>query len=787
MEPDKYRQVKSDKTDSDKSISEPINIKTTTLKINIKTIGDLETKEYDLIPFHPNMSDLIDLSNNNVIFFPSFIKITMKDLQRAGVGQDFPNIFMNLNKYVKLVKYVTSPEREEDNTLIIDKSQSKNNVLSIGEDMMSDFVPDLITIKKDEPITDKEIITNNIGLIKQLLFKPKSRFYILGNEYIIGESKYLPEYVAEGKNEVLSKNIGGITIPMDYVITIQLQLLDAANNPNAGDFTRMSCKAKKANIAKDALDIIGTNFGYKEIQRVSTESILNTSDATKNRKFGKLQKEWEERNKYTKPPTTERERIEQEKKWTPLQRKMAEFEKKQIEYDKIPPLWKKEKDILETNFLQYNEKKTDLNEILTSIKNNNDDKQTTIIKIQAIFPNIDNVEDIVEALLKTKENNAEGFLIEYKKVKEESINDKYTEPFIQTNGLNKDIEDLKLKQANINQQIKTLSDDPSDKYNAKLLEPQKIKIQEALRKKETELEVIKKYKKDIITKWEKGYKLNKNFLKTIKNTKDNADIKMNFETLNKELKIKLSEIVKEKENILVVEFFNGNTDNISKKDIKKYESMDRPLDKVIDLKSNLEELETQYLETAEKINKFTMIQAYIKLKNEELNRYKKFKDDKKEEKGKYEREKIPKNNELRINIAIKKDGEDEAKSRIMKEIEDINKEIDKVSNKIEEVTGIIKEYETHIKKVKEIPETDNSETIYKEYKVKFDDNLQKILNSNTRNGGSNKSMKNTRKVKKYKRNHITQRDMKNKRLKKQTIRRRKNRLRKKKYTLHSRY
>ena len=46
---------------------EPIKLDTTILKIDIKTNGDLITKEYDLIPFHPNMSDMKDLSNNNYI------------------------------------------------------------------------------------------------------------------------------------------------------------------------------------------------------------------------------------------------------------------------------------------------------------------------------------------------------------------------------------------------------------------------------------------------------------------------------------------------------------------------------------------------------------------------------------------------------------------------------------------------------------------------------------------------------------------------------------------------
>ena len=72
------------KKEKDKDKYDEVIIETTQLKIDIKTTGDLITKEYDLLPFHPNMADLRDLSNNHYILFPSFIKITMKDLKKAG-------------------------------------------------------------------------------------------------------------------------------------------------------------------------------------------------------------------------------------------------------------------------------------------------------------------------------------------------------------------------------------------------------------------------------------------------------------------------------------------------------------------------------------------------------------------------------------------------------------------------------------------------------------------------------------------------------------------------------
>jgi hypothetical protein len=176
-----------------------IIIETTQLKIDIKTTGDLTTKEYDLLPFHPNMADLRDLSNNSYLLFPSFVKITMKDLKKAGVGEDYPKVFLNLEKYIKLIKYVTSQDREQDYTLFIDRAQVKNYATALVQnsltDILSDEASDIISIQKYEPLTEEEIITNNIELIKRLFLPVKSHFYILGNDYIIGKSKYIPPYV----------------------------------------------------------------------------------------------------------------------------------------------------------------------------------------------------------------------------------------------------------------------------------------------------------------------------------------------------------------------------------------------------------------------------------------------------------------------------------------------------------------------------------------------------------------------------------------------------------------
>jgi hypothetical protein len=335
---------------------EPIKLDTTILKINVLTKGDLITKDYDPIPFHPNMADIKDLSNNNYIFFPTFEKITKTDLSRAKLGDNKLKMFTSLDYYLQLVKYIASPDRETDNSLLVDQSKAKQYAFSVLEDITGDVVNDFVTVQKEETmeegLTDEEIITNNIGLIKSIFFPNRGRFYVLGREYIIGKSKYIPPYTASNEiNKVLEEKH---KVPLVYTITIELELLDATNNPNAGDFSRLSCRAKKESIKADLVGLFGTKFKFEEkINKAVLPSILKLSPEITERGYGKLQKDWEDRNKYMPPPRNEEERLAQESKKSALQKKMSKLEKEQLEYNKIPPLWVKERNALNVKYDEY--------------------------------------------------------------------------------------------------------------------------------------------------------------------------------------------------------------------------------------------------------------------------------------------------------------------------------------------------------------------------------------------------------------------------------------------------
>ena len=437
---------------------EPIKLDTTILKIDVKTKGDLITKDYDLIPFHPNMSDIKDLSNNNYIFFPTFAKITMNDLKNAKVGTNYLKVFTSLDKYLKLVEYIASDARETDNTLIVDQSRAKQYAMSILEDITGDVVEDFVTVQKeentDEGLTDEEIITNNIGLIKSIFFPRKGLFYVLSHEYVIGKSKYIPPF--ESSDDFNPKLKAKHLVPLTYTITIDLDLLDATNNPDAGDFGRLSCKAKKISIKNDVVDLFGAKFKYKQQeQKAVLPSLLKLPPEITERGFTKLQKEWEARNKYVKPPETEAERLALEKSWTPLQKKMAQLDKTQLEFNKIPQLWVKDQNDLEEKYKNYfvaiKKYREEINEIR---KNNNNDDGT-----ESSF-----VKDLTQAVVDNMALETKNLLVDVDKIQAFGIDDSKYKDF------EKDIKDLVLMKPNPETEQELNTSDTEEKIKRQIRE-----------------------------------------------------------------------------------------------------------------------------------------------------------------------------------------------------------------------------------------------------------------------------------------------------------------------------
>jgi hypothetical protein len=761
------------KNSKDKPELEPIAPETTILKINIKTTGDLITKEYDLIPFHPNMADLRDLSNNSYIFFPTFAKITMKDLQKAGVGQDYPKIFTDLDKYVKLIKYVTSPEKEEDNTLLTNTSQVKNYATSVTQNIMNGLSEDnTVSLQKNEPLTEEEIITNNIELIRQVFLPFKSHFFILGNDYVIGQSKYIPTYIA---SEKLNKELSSDTkkIPLAYTVKFELQLLDAVNNPDAGDFMKMTCKAKKANIKNDMVNIFGMNLGKAPEAKVAMPSILNTSQTTKNRKFGKLQKEWENRNRYM----SELERNESRKNMTPLQKKMADYDKQLEEYKKIPPLWLKETDELDQKYDNFIIDMVQLWQEMDDIKSNNENESKfrqdmldavetkmkaliyklleggkdeyldteertikEIIEEIIIKRNKKDVEDYIKNVYNKTDNKKTTLLYDTKQNEQRSIDDKYVMALKKETVLDDKKEDLKVLEEE-EMTLRSKYDNffkTGDKYNVEYVKNELTKVQTDIRKKRTDIKIIEDKYNAIAKKWYEERKKNKIMKDNIENEKT-KDEKKNENEFNKEkLKKKLEEIKKIKEEYWIA-LFKEDEKNVDllRDEIKKYEKKDRPFNDSLTLKQELDTLEKEYLDIARKSNYKNKTEGLINLLNDDLLHYKAILNEKKRDRKNIENT-MSESLYKQKKYGIVKDEE------ITDNKEEYKGKLEKNKIYLEKIKEIIAVYEKYIQELKKMTE-ESEEKFEEEKKEKFETELNDIKQKyiNKREELKKSSIKNT--------------------------------------------
>ena len=580
-------------------IFEPLKIETTILKVNIRTTGDFITKEYDLIPFHPNMADMKDLSNNNYILFPSFVKVTMKDLSKAGVGQDYLKAFTDLDKYIKLIKYVISADKEEDYSLMIDQTKVAEYTMSFAESITPELVRDIVTVQKYEPLSDIEIITNNICLLKTLFFPPQGHFFILGHDYVINESHYIPPYTS---STIFNKHLPeNKHIPLEYTITVDLQILDAALNPGIGDYSKMSCKGKKIKIKKDLQEYFTTELKQPDAIKATLPSLLNPTTLSK-RGYGKTQIEWEKRNQYVKAPTTENERLAIEKNWTPLQRKMAKFDKVQDEYNKIPPLW-----IKEMKELNINKKKPDYDE------------------------------------------------------QKKNINEKYVIPFLEELKMKdkkKDVEFLKKKVEEIKADI---ASGKVETYNLPAKNQELAKTSAERAKKETDYTfLVDKYGADghiLIKTWEDTLQKMEGITSTIDTEKTSAETKIVNESVNKELEAKRKEIETIQQTIKLRKFYDGLEKDIAKSEKDSFEK-DRkknpqPLETLIQLQNEEQSLTEDYMDIAEKLVKpSAILYEYIQLYTLYMNRFKELKNKKKEEKNNKNKEVQAKQGEIKNNQSI---------------------------------------------------------------------------------------------------------------------------------------
>jgi len=283
-------------------------IKNTELKIKIKTNGALKTYDNLPIPFHPNMVDMKDLKNNKKILFTDLMKITKKDLENASkstdskysIGEDLKKVFTTLDLYTKLLTYITSKDRENDDSLIVEQTTTtttNNNNNNNENDNALDLnsPPTTKTILKPGLLTTDEIITNNIALINSIFFPLKEKFFILGREYLVVKSVC----VFPPTKSIDTIELGTVKLTKSYTVTIRLTLIDTSQtNADLSAFGQLNCQFKKESLKKDIQEVFGIDMGYKtELDQNSAAAAaaaaFSFSSHTKEREFGKQVENWE--------------------------------------------------------------------------------------------------------------------------------------------------------------------------------------------------------------------------------------------------------------------------------------------------------------------------------------------------------------------------------------------------------------------------------------------------------------------------------------------------------------
>jgi len=797
-------------------------IDTTTLQINIKALGDLTTKEYDLIPFHPNMLDINDINKEKkYIFFPSFVKITMNDLNNFIKSNDddkkvdLRNVFMDLDKYLNFIKYVIDPNKEDDPTLIIEKSNIKNYTISLGQSTLSNFIQDdsMITIQKNEPLTMEEIIINNIGLIKSIFFPYDEKFFILGNEYKIKGSNYIPKF-NESDEKIINLQSQSHKISLIYTITVELELSNASINPDISDFNRLSCDEKKNNIAKHAEQIFGIKFGdVKEEKKVDvpSESTSPTTDVSKDRIFGQAQLDWEERNKDRKKPITERERLEMESKMTSVQKKMSELDKKEYEIGNVPPLWKKERTELDEKYEFFKNKINDLRIEYTNITKDNSNESFIGDLQDGITDNMynvflalginieipDEIKELKALLNDPKEEVLKIPIIEEKKKEEiNEINHKHIEPFLKNVNTIKDkIEKLEETETELKKSIGQLTNSlfPNDKKKLEPLTNELLTIQSDIRKKKAFIENEKDEKK-IIQDWENILNKKKKLLQDINDENEKEIINKKKEKLDKKIKEILKEIDDLNKELLIAYSYEGIFNKITNDEKEEFKKK-RPNKRASDIIEQIKSLEDDYINTSLTINESEKIQTLLNLYSDFLIRLSILKTGKEKEKRQIS-EKINEISKSIEGIKNRRDG-NKSQSQLDSKNSDIIKEEDKEKNINDEINKLdenIKKTESKIYEIRE-NSTVNNIDIFNKLKKEYRD-LKYTTTVNPFTGGNKykqnrKSKRIHRMIKKRKYKYNTKRLMKNKNKNKskknrKTLRRLKNRIKKKKYTLRRR-
>ena len=269
-------------------------IKTTKFKV-------LEKKEkYDSMP------------DPAFIFITPSVKLTMNDLHYSYINGDYKKLLTSFSDFSALVDYIATKQE------ILDKRD-----------------PDYEKKKK-------EVLNNNIKLIKSIFFPNKSKYSYRNQNFVITKSNYIDDdyqeksyndYKTTDNYKTLSTSYQALAtkVKIVYIGALELTFLDipvGSEQPTQADFNRLSCSEKAAelenqfmyyfdtplNLFEKPKQIIVTKSEYDKARENIEKENIKRKEAEEKRKEDIIRKNLEEKERflYLKKRDEERKKKEEE-------------------------------------------------------------------------------------------------------------------------------------------------------------------------------------------------------------------------------------------------------------------------------------------------------------------------------------------------------------------------------------------------------------------------------------------------------------------------------------------
>jgi len=273
------------------------------LQFIIKTtkFKELEKKEkYDSMP------------DPAFMFITPSVKLTMNDLHYSYINGDYKKLLTSYSDFNTLVDYIATKQE------ILDKRD-----------------PDYEKKKK-------EVLNNNIKLIKSIFFPDKSKYSYRNQNFFIAKSNYIDndydektnaEYKTTLNYKALSSSNQTLAskVKVIYIGNLELTFLDipaGSDQPSQADFTRLSCSEKAKELENQFMYYFDVSLNLFEKPK---QNIVTKSEYDKAREKLEIEKKKKKEEEEKKKEDIIRKNLEEKERFLYLKKRDDERKKKEEE------------------------------------------------------------------------------------------------------------------------------------------------------------------------------------------------------------------------------------------------------------------------------------------------------------------------------------------------------------------------------------------------------------------------------------------------------------------------